>query len=176
MYEYPSIIYMYEKPNIQRKGITMKFTGEIFERATIRGVADYLLYGLAPNQDERDYEARLDDSYKEFEDVALQYDKDRASDLLSLANAMTCENACVYMELGLQAGILLISDMIQNIHREQAGKGESVDYRAMNKAMNADIRRALYIMRDSLENEEIKKAYEILQTWENGKEKEQEEE
>ena len=42
--------------------------------------------------------------------------------------------------------------------------------------MNADIRRALYIMRDSLENEEIKKAYEILQIWENGKEKEQEEE
>ena len=97
---------MYGKPSIWRKGITMKFTGEIFEKATIRGVADYLLYGLAPNHDERDYETRLDDSYKEFEDVALQYDKDGASDLLSLANAMTCENACVYMELGLQAGIL----------------------------------------------------------------------
>ena len=80
------------------------------------------------------------------------------------------------MELGLQAGILLITDMIQNIHREQSGKSESKDYRAVNKIMNADIRRALYIMRDSLENEEIKKAYEILQIWENGKEKEQEEE
>ena len=37
--------------------------------------------------------------------------------------------------------------------------------------MNADIRRALYIMRDSLENEEVKKAYEILKTWGNEKEK-----
>lgn len=153
----------------------MKFTGETFEKATIRGVADYLLYGLAPNHDERDYETRLDDSYKEFEDVALQYDKDGASDLLSLANAMTCENACVYMELGLQAGILLISDMIQNIHMEKAGKDKSVDYRAVNKVMNADIRRALYIMRDSLENEEVKKAYEILKTWGNEKEKKEEE-
>lgn len=153
----------------------MKFTGEIFEKATIRGVADYLLYGLAPNHDERDYETRLDDSYKEFEDVALQYDKDGASDLLSLANAMTCENACVYMELGLQAGILLISDMIQNIHMEKAGKDKSVDYQAVNKVMNADIRRALYIMRDSLENEEVKKAYEILKTWGNEKEKKEEE-
>lgn len=166
---------MYGKPSIWRKGITMKFTGETFEKATIRGVADYLLYGLAPNHDERDYETRLDDSYKEFEDVALQYDKDGASDLLSLANAMTCENACVYMELGLQAGILLISDMIQNIHMEKAGKDKSVDYRAVNKVMNADIRRALYIMRDSLENEEVKKAYEILKTWGNEKEKKEEE-
>lgn len=37
----------------------MKFTEEIFKRATIRGVADYLLFGLAPDEDNRDYETRL---------------------------------------------------------------------------------------------------------------------
>lgn len=41
----------------------MKFTEEIFKRASIRGVADYLLFGLAPNKDTRDYETRLDDTY-----------------------------------------------------------------------------------------------------------------
>ena len=29
----------------------MKFTEDIFKRATIRGVADYLLFGCAPNED-----------------------------------------------------------------------------------------------------------------------------
>lgn len=52
-------------------------------------------------------------------DNTLQYDSNGASELLSLANAMICENSCVYMELGLQAGILFVIDMIQNIHREQ---------------------------------------------------------
>lgn len=38
----------------------MKFTEDIFKRATIRGVADYLLFGCAPNEDNRDYETRLE--------------------------------------------------------------------------------------------------------------------
>lgn len=38
----------------------MKFTEEIFKRASMRGVADYLLFGLATNEDTRDYETRLD--------------------------------------------------------------------------------------------------------------------
>ena len=32
------------------------FVDKIFERATIRGIADYLLFGMGPNQDNRSYE------------------------------------------------------------------------------------------------------------------------
>lgn len=122
----------------------MKIAAEIFEKATIRGFADYLLFGLAPNPDERDYKAHLDETYGEFEKIALKYNPNGASDLLSSANAMTCENACVYLEIGIQAGILLIADMIQNIQGESIG------------------------------NEKIKQACDILKNRENPKTKQQE--
>lgn len=43
---------------------------KIFERATIRGVADYLLFGVGPDKDNRSYEERLDDLYIKFEKAA----------------------------------------------------------------------------------------------------------
>ena len=96
----------------------MKFTEEIFKRASIRGVADYLLFGLAPNEDTRDYETRLNDTYEEFEKLALQCEKEKQFELLNLANAMSSEAASVYTEIGLQVGIMLMADMAQN-----TGKG-----------------------------------------------------
>lgn len=96
----------------------MKFTDEIFKRASIRGVADYLLFGLAPNEDTRDYETRLDDTYEEFEKLALQCEKEKQFELLNRANAMSSEAASVYTEIGMQVGIMLMADMAQN-----TGKG-----------------------------------------------------
>lgn len=34
---------------------------KIFERATIRGIADYLLFGSGPEEDNRSYEERLEE-------------------------------------------------------------------------------------------------------------------
>ena len=42
----------------ERDGQKM-FADKIFERATIRGIADYLLFGLGPDEDDRSYEERL---------------------------------------------------------------------------------------------------------------------
>lgn len=95
----------------------MSFTKNIFERATVKGVADYLLYGMVPDRDDRSYEERLDDADLAYEEVARQYDEDGFSMLLSAANTLVNENASVYMELGLQAGFLLIADLFQNISR-----------------------------------------------------------
>ena len=97
----------------------MKFAEKIFERATVKGVADYLLYGMVPDRDDRSYETRLDDADLAYEKVARQYDEDGASVLLSAANELVNENASVYMELGLQAGFLLVTDLFQNICREK---------------------------------------------------------
>lgn len=49
----------------------MKLVEEIFEKATVRGFVDYLLYGLPPESEERNYQARLDEPYLEYEKVAL---------------------------------------------------------------------------------------------------------
>lgn len=88
---------------------------KIFERATIRGVADYLLFGVGPDKDNRSYEERLDDLYIKFEKAAKKYDNSPTSELLDLSNELSSETASVYAEIGLQAGILLMKDMVKNI-------------------------------------------------------------
>lgn len=97
----------------------MNFAEKIFERATIKGIADYLLYGMIPDRDDRSYETRLDDADLAYEKAAKQYDENGASVLLSAANELVNENANVYMELGLQAGFLLAADLFRNICREK---------------------------------------------------------
>lgn len=93
---------------------------KIFERATIRGIADYLLFGLGPDEDDRSYEERLDEPYLRFEKAVEKYDKSKTSELLDLCNEVSSETASVYMEIGLQAGILLMLDVVKNISREKS--------------------------------------------------------
>ena len=95
---------------------------KIFERATIRGVADYLLFGLGPDKDDRSYEERLDEIYMRFEKAVGKYDKNPTSELLDLCNELSSETASVYTEIGLQAGILLMMDMIKTAGREKENK------------------------------------------------------
>ena len=118
----------------------MKFAERIFERATVKGVADYLLYGMVPDKDDRSYETRLDDADLIFEKVAKQYGEDGASILLSAADELVNENASIYMELGLQAGILLLADLFQNICRGSNQTVSSTDSNAhkIHKEQNAD--------------------------------------
>lgn len=95
------------------------FADKIFERATIRGIADYLLFGLGPDEDDRSYEERLDEPYMRFEKAVEKYDKSKTSELLNLCNEVSSETASVYMEIGLQAGILLMVDMMRNINEKK---------------------------------------------------------
>ncbi len=95
---------------------------KIFERATIRGVADYLLFGLGPDKDDRSYEERLDEIYMRYEKAVGKYDKNPTSELLDLCNELSSETASVYTEIGLQAGILLMMDMIKTAGREKENK------------------------------------------------------
>ena len=99
------------------------YVDKIFERATIRGIADYLLFGLEPDEDDRSYEERLDEPYMRFEKAVEKYDKSQTSELLDLCNEVSSETASVYMEIGLQAGILLMADMIKNISGKEQRKG-----------------------------------------------------
>ena len=78
-------------------------------------MAAYLLFALTPQKDTRDYETRLDEAYNKYEKVVLQIDADFAPDLLDLANDVTSEAASVYTEVGMQAEILLVTDIIKNV-------------------------------------------------------------
>lgn len=99
------------------------YVDKIFERATMRGIADYLLFGLGPDEDDRSYEERLDEPYMRFEKAVEKYDKSKTSELLDLCNEVSSETASVYMEIGLQAGILLMADMIKNISGKEQKEG-----------------------------------------------------
>lgn len=100
------------------RGVFMGYIKGIFERATIQGISDYLLFGSGPERDERSYEERLDEPYRRFAKAVTKYDKNPSSELLDLSNEVTSETAAVYMEIGLQVGFLLVQDMIKNLSRE----------------------------------------------------------
>lgn len=109
MYEYPSVIsYVRESIHKEKEMSNIK---SIFSRATIRGVADYLLFGNGPDEDSRDYEERIEEIYLRFEKTVSKYDLNPTSELLDLCNELTSETASVYMEIGVQVGILLMQDM-----------------------------------------------------------------
>lgn len=139
----------------------MKFTEEIFARATLKGVADYLLFGLRSDKDNRDYEARLEESYLKFEKVAMKYSESESSNLLDLANAMTSDTAEVYMEIGMQAAILLMNDVSENIGCKEQGRGEKADYQTMYQILFKSITFSLEFLQES-EEKCVKKACEIL--------------
>ena len=57
----------------------------------------------------------MDDLYIKFEKAVKKYDNSPTSELLDLSNELSSETASVYAEIGLQAGILLMKDMVKNI-------------------------------------------------------------
>ena len=116
MYEYPSII-MHMKITYEERKEMSQIKG-IFERATTRGIADYLLFGTGPDKEERDYEERMDEIYQRLETAVAKYDSNPNSELLDLCNELTSETASVYMEIGLQVGILLMQEIKKNKDRE----------------------------------------------------------
>lgn len=71
--------------NEERMGIRM-YIDKIFERATIKGIADYLLFGIGPDEDNRSYEERLEEPFRRFEKAVAKYDKSPTSELLDLSN------------------------------------------------------------------------------------------
>lgn len=116
-----------EKVRYKERMDQRMYVDKIFERATIRGIADYLLFGLGPDEDDRSYEERLDEPYMRFEKAVEKYDKSKTAELLNLCNEVSSETASVYMEIGLQAGILLMLDVIKNFSKEkirEIGVGE----------------------------------------------------
>lgn len=61
----------------------------------------------------------MDEVYMKFEKAVQKYDKSKTSELLDLCNEVSSETASVYMEIGLQVGILLMADMLMNINKKR---------------------------------------------------------
>ena len=63
-------------------------------------------------------EERMEEIYLRFEKAVAKYDPNPNSELLDLCNELTSETASVYMEIGLQAGMLLREDMVKNVRKD----------------------------------------------------------
>ena len=86
---------------------------KIFERATIRGIADYLLFGSGPDEDNRSYEERLEEPYLRFEMAVANMIRIPHRRCWIFPMEVTSETASVYMEIGIQVGVLLMMDIIK---------------------------------------------------------------
>lgn len=141
----------------------MEFTDHVFKRATIRGMANYLLYGQSPEKEARGYEARLGDVYTEYEKTVSQCEKQEMAALIEAADALTSETANVYTEIGLQAGLLLMQDMMQNLGVQRECETETVHYRIMYDLLFREVTSALKVLQDPNPNREnVSKAIDIL--------------
>ena len=146
----------------------MPYIHKIFEKATIRSIADYLLFGLGPDEDTRNYEERLDELYNKFEEAVRKYDSNPTSELLDLSNELSSETASVYTEIGLQLGVLLVLDVVTNLRR---GK----DFKRCNTTMeNEDenlisefykMQEATYLQETLMKDKEYQKAeHDIIES------------
>ena len=107
----------------ERKGMRM-YIDKIFERATIKGIADYLLFGIGPDENNRSYEERVEEPFRRFEKAVAKYDKSPTSELLDLPNEVTSEVASVYMEIWMQVGVKLMMELMKNMNRAAVGNTE----------------------------------------------------
>ena len=119
----------------------MTYTEKVLGKATVKGVADYLLFGIGTEKDERGYEQRLAEVHKEFDAKVMVEDTKERSEILDLANELTCEIALIYAELGMQAALLIVKDMFSNLDL-QPGKRENT-YRGACDFLIARIKEAI---------------------------------
>lgn len=101
----------------------MNFSNGFFRRATIGGIADYLLYGDNPPREIWDYETRLNEAYLRYEKMTAAYGGDKKSALLEAADDLVSKTGAVYMEMGLQAGAMLLWDLLR--HADNLGNTEN---------------------------------------------------
>ena len=64
----------------------------------------------------------MEEIYLRFEKAVAKYDPNPTSELLDLCNELTSETASVYMEIGVQAGVLLMQDLAKNMGRDEEKK------------------------------------------------------
>ena len=133
----------------------MQSIDQIFERATIRGIVDYLLFGIGPNADHRSYEERLEEPYARFEKEVAKHDPSPSSKLLDLSNELTSETASVYTEIGLQIAMVLMKDVIKNINEDTHDTLEKITPESSAFNTNTTILEGMYKERVERALEEV---------------------
>lgn len=91
----------------------VQYTQDILDRANLRGLTEYLMYGKLYDEDKKTPEEKIEAAYAKFDDLAegCCNDKDSASMLQDCASDLAREVSEVYMQIGLEAGLMLIGQI-----------------------------------------------------------------
>lgn len=92
----------------------MESTNDIFIRATLSNMAQYLLYGEKYKTEKADYSVRIDKVQKACETILARYESDKESALYHVFYDLMFEYEKVYMEMGFRAGMVLIQNAFKD--------------------------------------------------------------
>ncbi len=132
---------------------------KIFQRATIRGLSEYLLYGLSTTSDSKGYTTRMDEAFRTFDDHAKELSGDNADEIGDYANDLVRETTEVYTEIGIQSGILLMMDFMKNTGSTIDISGYAANYEQMYKVLFHGVSDAINLLNDK----EIDKQKEVIE-------------
>lgn len=99
---------------------------ELFNRATMRGLAEHLLYGVSVPVDEEDYDKRLDNAFGRFDAKVKELANENANSISDCANELIREVTDLYTEIGMQSGILMMMDLIKKTQLGEVSQTESL--------------------------------------------------
>ena len=94
--------------------VHMNITKEILKRATVQGLADYLLYGEGTSTSCNNPDLKLEKAFEDYEKQLKELDTNSIQLILDISNNLASEVAEVYTALGLKAGFLIALDLLQN--------------------------------------------------------------
>lgn len=99
-------------------GDCMSYISEIFDRAHIQHIREFLLHGAECVEiSDKSYKQRLDIAYTPVKSMmhAIYPDEKEYEDKMVPIYDYASAHEDVYMEIGLQCGILLVTEIFENI-------------------------------------------------------------
>ena len=95
----------------------MNYIDEIFKRANIQSIRNFLLYGTENIiEDTNLYEDKLKNAEKNLiSNIHKHFSEKEAENIISLIYMYGTVNEEVYMEIGMQIGMILSTEIFQNL-------------------------------------------------------------
>ncbi len=87
---------------------------EIFERAKMRRLTEHILYGVSVPSENEDYDKRMDRAFCIFDNHVKELAHENADDISDHVNELVRETTEIYIEIGIQSGIMLMMDFMKN--------------------------------------------------------------
>ena len=102
----------------------MSYISEIFKRANIQDIASFLMFGTeCGNLSFKSYEERLHEAdeniHRVIVDEPLNMEKQESKPLFDRIMLYVSIKECIYMEIGLQCGFLLASQIFSNNNTDE---------------------------------------------------------